>query len=422
VNLLSILGIAPPEKKDIIGQGALGDFYGSASRQDGENFKTNMVTLSSFQDSSSGSVLGLSATWACVNLLAGTIGSLPLMVYRIVDGQRVLAKDHPLYYVLHDSPNFDQTALDFWEWTAASLELYGNSYAKIDKRFNGEVFSLTPLPKTTSARRLANGDIEYRWIVDGKPDTATQLDILHIRGFGGNPLGGVSTLTACAQTFGAATKTEVSASALFENGARPSGVLSTDKTMNAEQRKSAEGLLAEKYIGAMNSGRPMLLDGGVKWEQLSISPADSELLESRKFSGEEICRLFGIPPAMVGYGDKSSNWGTGKEVDVLGFQKFTLRRRLKRIEQALEKQLLGPKDKAGGVTIEFNLEGLLRGDSEARGAFYATGLNNGWMTINEVRRLENLKPVDGGDVPRMQIQNVPLAVADAQQESFNARV
>jgi HK97 family phage portal protein len=118
----------------------------------------------------------------------------------------------------------------------------------------------------------------------------------------------------------------------------------------------------------------------------------------------------------------ASNWGTGKEVDVLGFQKFTLRRRLKRIEQALEKQLLSPADKANGVTIEFNLDGLLRGDSEARGAFYATGLNNGWMTINEVRRLENLKPVDGGDVPRMQMQNVPLAVADAQQESFNARV
>jgi HK97 family phage portal protein len=132
------------------------------------------------------------------------------------------------------------------------------------------------------------------------------------------------------------------------------------------------------------------------------------MLESRKFSGEEICRIFGVPPAMVGYGDKASNWGTGKEVDVLGFQKFTLRRRLKRVELAAQKQLLSPADLAAGVTIEFNLEGLLRGDSAARASFYQSGLQNGWTTINEVRALENLPPVEGGDVPRMQMQNVPL--------------
>jgi HK97 family phage portal protein len=400
MNLLQRLGIYNPETKDIMS-------FGGVSHHNGNNFVTNQVTLADYRDSRT-SVLGLSATWACVNLLAGTIGSLPLMVYRTVDGQRELAKDHPLYYVLHDSPNFDQTALDFWEWVAASIELEGNSYSKVEKRLNGDIFSLTPLPKSTSARRLPNGDIEYRWTIGGKLETATQFDILHIRGFGGDPLRGISTLTACANTFGAANKTETSASSLFENGARPSGVLSTDKPMTAEQRKLAEGLLQEKFAGAMNSGRPMLLDNGVKWEQLAISPVDVELLESRKFSGEEICRLFGVPPAMVGYGDKSSNWGTGKEVDVLGFQKFTLRRRLKRIEQALMKQLLTPKDKSDGVTIEFNIEGLLRGDSVARAEFYQSGLTNGWLVINEVRRFENLKPVDGGDVPRMQMQNVAI--------------
>lgn len=411
MKLLQRLGIFQPETKDIS--------LGSASMHDRDNFVTNRVTLSSYMDSQV-SVLGLSATWACVNLIAGTIGSLPLMVYRTVNGQREIARDHPLYYVLHDSPNYDQTSLDFWEWVAASIELHGNSYAKIEKRGNGDIYSLTLLPKTTTAKRLSNGDIQYRWTVEGKEETAMQGDVLHIRGFGGNPLSGLSTIAACAGTFSSARETEESANSMFGNGARPSGVLSTDKTMTAEQRKLAEGLLQEKFVGAMNAGRPMLLDGGVKWEQLSISPADAELLESRKFSGEEQCRIFGVPPAMVGYGDKASNWGTGKEVDVLGFQKFTLRRRLKRIELALEKQLLSPKDRIDGITIEFNLEGLLRGDSEARGAFYATGLNNGWMTINEVRRLENMKPVEGGDVPRMQMQNVPLAVADAQQETNNA--
>lgn len=361
------------------------------------------------------SALGLSATWACVNLLAGTIASLPLMIYRTdSNGVRTVAKDHPLYWVLHDSPNYDQTAVDFWEFMAACIELHGNAYAEIQKRANGDVYSLTPIaPDAMTARRTDSGDIEYRWTDEtGAANVAKQERILHIRGFGGGPLGGASTLSVCRNTFGAAQATDRAASTMFANGALPSGVLSTDKTLTAAQRKEAEDLLTQKFVGALNAGRPMLLDNGVTWHQLTISPEDAQMLESRKFSGEEICRLFGVPPAMVGYGDKSSNWGTGKEQDVLGFQKFNLRRRLKRIEQALMKQLLSARDRLDGITIEFNLEGLLRGDSEARAAFYKSGLNDGWLTINEVRAIENLAPVDGGDTARVQMQNVPLAIAD----------
>lgn len=361
------------------------------------------------------SALGLSATWACVNLLAGTIASLPLMIYRTDrNGVRTVAKDHPLYWVLHDSPNYDQTAVDFWEFMAASIELHGNAFAEIEKRANGDVYSLTPLrPDLVTTRRLGNGDIEYRWTDETSAlNVATQERVLHIRGFGGGPLGGASTLSVCRNTFGAAQATDKAASTMFANGAMPSGVLSTDKTLTGPQRVEAERLLTEKFVGALNAGRPMLLDNGVSWQQLTISPEDAQMLESRKFSGEEICRLFGVPPAMVGYGDKSSNWGTGKEQDVLGFQKFNLRRRLKRIEQALMKQLLSSRDRLDGITIEFNLEGLLRGDSEARAAFYKSGLNDGWLTINEVRAIENMAPVEGGDVARVQMQNVPLALAD----------
>lgn len=359
------------------------------------------------------SALGLAATWACVNLLAGTIASLPLMVYRTTGGVRTAARDHPLYWVLHDSPNYDQTALDFWEFIAASIELHGNGYAEIETRSSGQVYALNPIrPDIMGVRRLSNGDIEYRWTDElGRAQVATQERVLHIRGFGGGPLGGVSTLAVCRNTFGAAQATDKAASTMFANSALPSGVLSTDKPLTKDQREVAEGLLADKFAGAMNAGRPMLLDNGVKWTQLTISPEDAQMLESRKFSGEEVCRIFGIPPAMVGYGDKSSNWGTGKEVDVLGFQKFNLRRRLKRIEQALMKQLLTAADRTAGVTIEFNLEGLLRGDSAARATFYQSGLSNGWLTINEVRAIENMEPVEGGEVPRLQMQNVPLADA-----------
>jgi HK97 family phage portal protein len=147
----------------------------------------------------------------------------------------------------------------------------------------------------------------------------------------------------------------------------------------------------------------MLLDNGLKWQSISINPEDAQMLESRRFGVEEICRFFGVPPHMIGHTENSTSWGTGLEQQTLGFQKFTLRRRLKRIEQALEKQLLTPKDRAQGVTIEFNLEGLLRGDSASRAAFYKAALGTtqepGWMVRNEVRSLENLEPIPGWDEP-----------------------
>lgn len=405
------------EQKAIIGlNDALAENYGDASRQDGVNFRTNMITLSEYQDSGSGAggVLALSAAWACVNLLAGTIASLPLMVYRTDrQGRRTVAANHPLYRVLHDSPNADQTALDFWEFICACLEMHGNAYCEIERGADGRVIALSPpvVPESVQVRRLENGDLEYRWTSGARNRVETQGRILHIRGFGGSPLGGLSTLSFGRQAFGIARTINRAASATFSNGVKPSGVMSVDKALSGEQRAAAEDLLQQKYAGAMNAGVPMLLDNGVKWQSISINPEDAQMLESRAFSVEEICRFFGVPPHMVGHTEKATSWGTGLEQQTLGFQKFTLRRRLKRIEQALEKQLLTARDRAEGITIEFNLEGLLRADSKSRSEFYASGLQNGWFTINEVRSLENMPPVDGGDTPRMQVQNVPITEA-----------
>lgn len=388
---------------------------GAASTQNDDNFVTNQITVAEYYDRrSSESALGISATWACVNLLAGTIASLPLMVYRTVGERRTVAKDHPLYRLLHDSPNADQTAVDFWEFVQAAVELAGNAYAE-KRTTGGRITSLVPIrPDKVTVRRLGDGDLEYRWSEDGKAFVRRSADMLHIRGFGGSPLGGASTLAICRSTFGGAMAVDDAAAKTFANGIRPSGVLSTDKTLNSTQRPELERLLQDKFSGAMNAGRPMVLDNNMKWQQLTLNPEDAQMLESRRFSVEEICRVFGVPPHMIGHTENSTSWGTGLEQQTLGFQKFTLRRRLKRIEQALEKQLLTPADRAAAVTIEFNLEGLLRGDSAARASFYQSGLNNGWMTINEVRALENLPPVEGGNVPRMQMQNVPITEAGQQ--------
>jgi HK97 family phage portal protein len=404
------------EKKSIIGQGDALSLYAYGSRQDGVNFRTNQVTLADYQDTYStgeGAVLGLSAAWACVNLLAGTIASLPLYVYRTRDGRRDVAPDHPLYRVLHDSPNADQTSLDYWEFVAACLELKGNGFSEVDRRGDGSVIALgVPIPPDfVQVRRSGNGNLEYVVTKEGKQRTVPQDRMLHIRGFGGSPLGGLSTLAFGRSVFGSALAVERAASQTFRQGARSVGAFISDKQLNAEQMNQANERVADKYLEAVSQGRPLILNNGFQWHALSINPDDAQMLESRGFSVEEVCRMFGVPPFMIGHTEKSTSWGTGLEQQTLGFQKFTLRRRLKRIEQALEKQLLTFRDRLDGISIEFNLEGLLRADSKARADFYGKMTQIGAMTINEVRGLENLPPVEGGDVPRMQMQNVPITDA-----------
>ena len=332
---------------------------------------------------------------------------MPLGVFRTAaDGIRTPAKDHPLYRILHDSPNADQTALDFWEFMFAAVELRGNAYAEIVRSARGQIIALNPiLCDPVTVRRLASGDLEYEWRDESVTHRSGQRDVFHIRGFGGGPLGGASTLSVCRAAFSSASVVENAAATTFANGVRPSGILSTDAQLTKDQRDEAERLLQAKFAGAINAGRPMLLDKAMTWQQLTINPEDAQMLESRKFSGEEICRIFGVPPAMVGYGDKASNWGTGKEVDVMGFQKFTLRRRLKRIEQAAEKQLLTPGEREGGMRIEFNLEGLLRADSKLRAEVNDIALKNKTRTINEVRAQDNEPPVPWGNAPWVQAQD-----------------
>jgi len=357
--------------------------------------------------------LELSAAWACGNLLAGTIASLPLMVYRTDKaGSRVVAKEHPLYRVLHDSPNADQTALDFWEFMTVSIEFWGNAFARIDRLDNGAITGVTPVhPQLVAVRRLSNGEIEYRWSEYGVPYVRRQDDMLHIRGFGGDPLGGLSTLSHGRHVLGIATATDKSAGKMFANGMRPQVALVYKEFFTPEQRTEARTLIEQHYIGTVNAGRPLMLEGGIDIKTIGINPEDAQMLETRSFAIEEICRLFGVPPFMIGHNEKNSGYPTSLEQQVLTFQKFTLRRRLKRIEQAIEKQMLTPADRAAGISIEFNIEGLLRGDSAARAAFYRELLNVGVMTINQARALENWPPVEGGDVPRMQMQNVPITEA-----------
>ena len=362
------------------------------------------------------SALGIAAVWACVNLLAGCVGSMPMEIRRPnKDGTPEVDKSHPLYNILHCSPNADQTALDFWELMQACLELDGNAYAEKLRGVRDEVIALEPIHPGIMqvSRSRDDGSIKYVWRdASGQRREETDENILHIRGALGGPLGGASTISACARTFALGQAANKSAATLYENGARPSGTLSTDMPLDKAQRTETELLLQQKFVGAVNAGRPMLLDNGLKWTQLSLSAEDAQIIETRRFSTEEVCQIFGTPPHMIGYTTSTTSFGKGLTEQTHGFQKFTLRRRFKRIEQALEKQVLTPKDRAEGVTIRFNLNALLRGVASERATYYASGLDKGWFTINEVRALEGMPPVDGGDVPRIQMQNVPLLEAN----------
>lgn len=364
------------------------------------------------------SSMALSSVWACANLVSGTISSLPFQVYRArPDGFTEPFTTHPLYSILYESPNYDQTSLDFWDYMSMSIELWGNAYADIRRGTNGDVIALRPIrPDLISVRRLTSGPLEYSWAQDGTNYVRRDRDVLHVRGPGGDPLGGMSVLTFGRQSFSSALAAERAAAGMFRNGMRPSAVVSIDQWLTPDARKDAQETLEKRYLGAINAGKPFLAEGGMKYQQISITPEDAQMLETRGFSVEEICRFFGVPPVMIGHAGASTAWPSSVEQQVLMFQKFTLRRRIKRIEQAVAMQVLTVEDRARGVSVGFNLEGLLRADSAARASFYQTMTQIGGMTINEVRKLENLPPVTGGDEVRMQMQNVPISeTTDANQ-------
>lgn len=398
------------EQKDVSSVTLDGVPLGGSDR---DNFVTNRITTEDYSDSRAGNVgasLGLSATWACVNFWAGNIAGLPLSVYqRGPDGIAVEAPDHWLYWLLHDSPNFDQSAFDFWEFIAGCIELHGNAYASLERRFDGAIVSLTPVrPDIMNVSRLSTGELSYRWSDGGKERRALQGDMLHIRGFGGGPLGGLSPLTVCRQSFVSAIAEDRASAAVFRNGVRASGALIAEKDLTKDQMDTAQERLDEKHAGAMNAGRPLILNNGLKWQNLTINPADAEMLESRKFSITDICRIFEVDPHLVGHTEGNTTLGSSMSDQTLSLMKFKMRKRLKRIEGALEKQLLTRQDRRNGVSIEFNVEGFLRADSDGRASFYEKMTRIGAMTINEVRALEGLRPVPGGDVSRVQMQNQPI--------------
>lgn len=345
-------------------------------------------------------ILRLSAVWACVRLLSETISTLPLALYqRLPNGDRVLAVDHPLYGILQVQPNADMTAQTFWEVTLNSLLLRGNAFA--EKKYVGlRLVALNFLnPKRVSWDTRMDGSLEFRYVdLAGKMRVIPEHLMFHTLGFTLDGRLGLSVIRHGSGVFMSALAAQKAANTTFEKGLMPTVGFKMAQILKKEQRKEFREDFKQEVGGAMNAGKPFLLEGGMEAVSIGIDPSDAQLLESRGFSVEEICRWFRVPPFMVGHAEKSTSWGTGLEQQQIGFLTFALRPWLKRIEQSIQRSLLTPAEK-GTYFAEFAIEGLLRADSSARSKLYASALNNGWMCRDEVRRMENLPPLkEGGDV------------------------
>lgn len=354
------------------------------------------------------SVLQLSAAWACVTLLSDTISTLPLGFYRRTKDGRVPADQHPLYYVLRRQPNADMTIAQFIGATMASMLLWGNSYA--EKLMNGgQVIGLKFLrPDRMGRERAPGGGWQYVYLDDdGKRRRIPRDRVMHIPAFSIDGVCGLSPISYGSGVFSAAKSAQDAANSTFEKGLHATIAFKYPAVLKDSQRNEARDAI-KRLSGAVHAGNPVILEGGTDAMPLGINPADAQLLESRAFSVEEICSWFRVQPFMIGRASKGqTNWGTGIEQQMIGFVMFTLRTWLGRIEQAIAKDLLKPEER-DTYYAEFALEGLLRGDSVARAAFYSSALQNGWMNRNTVAKLENLPPPPGGEIYTVQANLVPL--------------
>ena len=352
------------------------------------------------------SAMQMTAVYSCVRILSEAVASLPIHVYKYNSkGGKEKALDHPLYFLLHDEPNPEMTSFVFRETLMTHLLLWGNAYAQIIRNGKGEIVALYPLmPDRMSVDRDEYGRLYYKYTVStddahtlkGSTVRLEPRDVLHVPGLGFDGLVGYSPIAMAKNAIGLAIAAEEYGSKFYANGAAPSGVLEHPGTLKdpAKVRDS----WSETFGGSANSHKIAVLEEGMKYTPISINPNEAQFLETRKFQINEIARIFRVPPHMVGDLEKSSF--SNIEQQSLEFVKYTLDPWVSRWEQSMIRSLLTKEEKST-YFIKFNVDGLLRGDYQSRMNGYAIGRQNGWMSANDIRELENLDRIPaelGGDL------------------------
>lgn len=363
--------------------------------------------------------MSISTVWACIRLISTVTASLPLDVFETIDDQRKKVDNtNPLAKLLRFRPNNFMTALEFREAMTMQLCAYGNAYAHLERNSVGDVISMLPLLSANMDVRLDGKNVIYRYRRDSEYVDFRAKEIFHLKGFGFNGLVGLSPLAFSAKSAGVAIAMEDNQREFFANGAKSPQILMTDgKVLTKDQRGQLEENFKEIAGGPVRK-RLWILESGFTTQPIGISPQDAQMLEARKFQVAELARFYGVPPHLVGDVEKTTSWGSGIEQQNLGFLQYTLKPYLDRWEYSIERWLVKESDQ-GRLHAEHNLDGLLRGDSASRATFMQTMVNTGIRTVNEVRRLDNLPPLPGGDVATRQSQNVPITDLGSSKEPRN---
>lgn len=376
------------------------------NKYEGNDFSLLFGRTTSGKTVNERTALQTTAVYACVRILSETIASLPLHVYRYTEGGKTKDTEHALYTLLHDEPNPDMTSFVFRETLMSHLLIWGNAYSQILRDRSGQVIGLYPLlPDQMSVHRSEKGKLYYVYnrYEEDNPNfqekgsiVLSQEEVLHIPGLGFDGLIGYSPIALAKNAVGMTLACEEYGASFFGNGANPGGVLEHPGILKdpGKVRDSWNAV----YQGTRNAHKVAVLEEGMSYKQIGIPPEEAQFLETRKFQINEIARLFRIPPHMVGDLEKSSF--SNIEQQSLEFVKYTLDPWVVRFEQAFKKSLLLPEEKKTHF-IKFNVDGLLRGDYQSRMNGYAIGRQNGWLSTNDIRKLEELNPIpseEGGDL------------------------
>lgn len=350
----------------------------------------------------------VAAVYACVGLIAGAVATLPLPIYERTSAGRNEV-DHEYFWLLNEAPNPDTSAAAFWEYMVEAHLFHGDAFAEIlrPNKSSNRMIGLRALHpnRVMPYRRAADGQLLYLVNPDPRFDrvnvgtyTLHPDDVLHITGPGFDGLRSLSPITyAARQAIGTAMAAEEYSGKFFATGARPDIVLEAPGKLDTEQVEALRQTWTSRYGGVEGAtAGPVILSGGLKMAQFSLSAEDSQLIATRMFQIEEIARIFGVPPHMIGHTDKTTSWGAGVENMGRGFVKFSLRRHLNKIEQELNRKLWPTRSR---YFTKFNVADLERGDLKSENEALRIALGRagepGWMTQDEVRREKNLAPIGG---------------------------
>jgi len=369
----------------------------------------------------------VSAVSSCVTLIAGSVAQLPLPVYeRVGDVPRKIA--HPYRWILNEQFSSAWPAAAGWEYLTAQVLLRGDGIAYIDRNRAGEMVGLIPwsrerveiLEQKRSGPR-APRRLQYTFFDDEGYFVADQDDVLHLPGFGFNGRCSMSVIQWGARNgIGIAIQGDEHAGLFFSGGGKPEVAIQAPAKMSPSQQDDFRAAWVAKYNGpggARNSKIPLILTEGLDIKELTMSAVDQQLLESRQWQVVDIARAFLVPPHMIGETSKATSWGSGIEQLGIGFVMYTLAPHLRRFRGELNRKLF----RSERYFVEHNTDGLMAGDSKSQAVYFGKALGGpgaqGWMTINEVRRLKNLPPIDGGDeLPRAMVAGAASDPQDTDKE------